>query len=161
MQRLGPINEVDALKMSMQCEMDMRKFYNKAAALVKNDDAHAILRGLETKKENHRRELLKLYRQESGKKILYLNLGKKHKLNSLQECGSDANEAIDVAKKNENELKTFYLLISRRLLSPKLRLFFRELVLEEEQHLALLESSFMEPLVLEEKTAAARVIPVF
>ena len=161
MQKLGPINEMDAMKMSMQCEMDMKKFYNEAAALVKNDDALAILRGLESKKEKHRQDLFKLYRQASGKKILYLNLGKKHKLNSLQEYGSDPNEAIDIAKKNENELKSFYLLISRRLLNPKLRHFFRELVLEEEQYLALLESSFMEPLALDEKTAAAQVVPMF
>jgi hypothetical protein len=79
----------------------------------------------------------------------------------LQECGADPNEAIDIAKKNENELKSFYLLISRRLLNPQLRLFFRELVLEEEQYIALLESSFMEPLALEEKTTAAQAVPMY
>ena len=54
------------------------------------------------------------------------------------------------AKKNANELKNFYLTISRRMFESELRQFFREMALEEEQHIAVLESSFIEPLTLDQ-----------
>ena len=54
------------------------------------------------------------------------------------------------AKKNENELKNFYLSVSKRFIDTETRQLFRELALEEEQHIALLESSFVEPFNLEQ-----------
>ena len=67
----------------------------------------------------------------------------------MQECGDDANESIRVAKTNETELEKFFVTVSRRLLESELRAVFRELALERQQHLAILESSFEEPLALD------------
>ena len=143
------IDSVDALKISIQCAMDLKEYYDKASALVKDDDAIAILKGFSIKEEKLRSNLIKVYSKISGKKILYLNLGKKHKLYTLQECGDDANESIRVAKTNETELEKFFVTVSRRLLESELRAVFRELALERQQHLAILESSFEEPLALD------------
>jgi len=151
MQKIVSIDSLDALKMSIQCETDMQFYYEKAAELVKSDDAEAILKGLAERKRKHRTELVRWYSRISGKKILYLNLGKKHKLNTLKECDQDPNDAVRIAKANEVELKDFYHTISRRLLEANLREYFRKLVQEEEQHLALLESSFVEPLTLDQE----------
>ncbi len=154
MLKIKSVDSVDALKMAIQCAMDMKDYYDSAASVVKNDDAVAILRGLAEKKDKHRIQLIRIYSRLSGKKILYLNLGKKHKLSSLQRCGSDPNEAVRTAKKNESELCNFYLTISRRLYEPELRQLFRNLALEVEQHIALLESSFVEPLTLDQERIA-------
>ena len=150
--KIRSIDSLDALKMTIQCEMDMKKFYQKAATLVKNDDAEAILKALARKREKHRHELITIYSKTSGKKILYLNLGRKHKFNILQKCDDDPNEAVRRAKRNEIEIKLFYLTVSRRLMEAELRQFFRELVLDVEQNLALLESSFVEPLRLDQES---------
>jgi rubrerythrin len=156
------IDSIEALKLAIQSAMDMKYFYEKAASLAKNDDAMAILKGLAEKEEKHRCSLVKTYSQVSGKKILYLNLGKKHKLSSLLACGDDPNEAVRNAKRNEMAIKNFYLSASRKLLEPFLRLVFLDLALEEEQHIAVLESSFIEPLALEaqagEKNGSLREI---
>jgi rubrerythrin len=151
MLKIKSLDSVDALKMAIQCSMDMKEYYDQAITIIKNDDAIAILRGLAEKKEKNRNQLIRTYSRLSGKKILYLNLGKKHKLNSLQRCGSDPNEAIRIAKKNETELCNFYLTISRRLYEIELRQLFRNLALEVEQFIALLESSFVEPLILDQE----------
>lgn len=145
---LTSVDTMDALKMAIQCEMDMKAFYQQVAQLLQNDDAVSIFQGLAEKEEKHRIKLIRLYSRLSGKKILYLNLGKKHKLGTLQPCPSDPNLAVRQAKKNANELKNFYLTIARRMFQNELRQFFREMALEEEQHIAVLESSFIEPLSL-------------
>ena len=151
MYKLNSIDSLEALKISIQCETEMKIFYNKVASLVKNDDAEAILRGLSEKEEKNRIKLIKTYSKTSGKKILYLNLGKKHKLTSLMKCSEDPNDAVRIVKKNEKELKNFYLTVSRRLIESELRALFRDLAMEREQHLALLESSFVEPLKLDQE----------
>ncbi len=152
MNKIGILSNVDALKMAIQCEMDMKLYYDQAAALIRNDDATAILKGLAEKEETHRLQLIRKYSSISGKKILYLNLGKKHKLGTLIPCGVDPNEAIRNAKKNETEIRNFFITVSRRMYQSDMRLLFRELALEEEQHIVLLESSFGEPLNLEQNS---------
>jgi rubrerythrin len=153
MNKIGILSAVDALKMAIQCEMDMKCFYEKAATLIKNDDAVAILNGLAEKEEKHRLQLIRKYSSLSGKKILYLNLGKKHKLGTLLPCSGDANEAIQSAKKNEAEIRNFFVTVSRRMYQSDMRQLFRDLALEEEQHIALLESSFGEHLDLTQNLA--------
>ena len=150
MTSLNSIDTLEALKISIQCESDMQIFYNKVADLVKSDDAEAILKGLSEKEDTNRKRLIKTYSKTSGRKILYLNLGKKHKLGTLLKCGDDPNDAVRTVKKNEKELKDFYLTVSRRLIDSELRQLFRDLAMEREQHLALLESSFVEPLSLDQ-----------
>jgi rubrerythrin len=150
MNTIRSIDSLEAIKMSLQCEYDMQEYYQKATSLMQNDDAVAILNGLAEKETTHKKRLIRAYSHASGKKLLYLNLGKKHKIGILLKCVDDPNDAIRNAKKNEKELKSFYLTVSRRLLEPELRQLFRELALEQEQHYALLESSFQEPLQLDE-----------
>lgn len=156
MMKIGSLDAVEALKMAIQCEMEMKSYYEKCARLMHNDDAMTILNGLAEKEERHRVQLIRKYSHISGKKILYLNLGKKHKLGTLVACGNDPNEAIRAAKKNENEIKNFYVTVSRRLYESDMRQMFRELALEEEQHIALLESSFVEPLTLDQEQSGEK-----
>lgn len=153
MNKIGTLSAVDALKMAIQCEMDMKMYYERAAALIKNDDAIAILLGLAAKEESHRVQLIRKYSAICGKKILYLNLGKKHKLGTLIPCSDDPNEVIRNAKKNESEIRNFFVTVSRRMYESDMRQLFRDLALEEEQHIVLLESSFCEPLNLEQPLA--------
>lgn len=152
MNTITSIDSLEAIKMSLQCESDMQEYYQKASSLMQNENAIAILSGLAEKENSHEKRLVRAYSQTSGKKLLYLNLGKKHKVGILLKCVDDPNDAIRTAKKNEQELKSFYLTVSRRLLEPGLRQLFRELAMEQEQHFALLESSFQEPLQLDEES---------
>jgi len=151
MQKIFTIDPVDALKMAIQSEKEMRSYYKKAASLVKDEDAYTILSGLADHAEEHRKRSIDMYSQVSGKKILFLNLDSRHKLNTLQRCSDDPNDAVRTAKKNEKELGNFYNVIARRFLDSDLRAFFRDLANDNQQHLTLLEASFEEPLMLDDE----------
>jgi rubrerythrin len=150
MMKLGSIGALDALKIAIQSETDMQQFYNDVGSYFEIDEIEAVLKGIANKEAQHRKRLIKEYSRLSGRKILYLNLNKKRKLNVLKNFESDPKEIVEIAKKNEKESRDFYLGISRRLYEPELRKFFRDLAMEEEQHIALIESTFAESFAMEE-----------
>lgn len=152
MRKIHTIDPVDALKISIQSEKEMKAYYNKASSLVKDDDAKTILQGLAERAHARHKTCINMYSKFSGKKILFLNLDKRHKLNTLQRCSDDPNDAVRVAKRNEKEIAAFYTTISHRFLQTELRSFYREIASEHQQHLALLESSFEEPLTLDQES---------
>ena len=150
MQRIYAIEPLEALKMSIQSEKEMYEFYQKAKSLFMNDDAQSILKKLMNGCVNNRQESISKYSEVSGKRILYLNLDRKHRLNSLIRCGKDKRESIITAKRNEKELTEFYLTLSRRFLDADLRAFFRTLGDEHQTYLDKLEKKFDNPEVFEE-----------
>ncbi len=150
MQKMYTIEPIDALKIAIQSEQEMQNYYNQACQKVKDGDAKSILQGLAVRAAEHRKNAIDEYSRFSGKKILFLNLDKRHKLNSLQRCPDSPNEAIRVAKRNEKEMYDFYVTVSRRFVDAGLRAFFRKLAGEHLQHHTLLEASFVEPLALDQ-----------
>ena len=158
MQQIFTIDPVDALKMSIQSEKEMRTYYKKAASLVEDDDAKTVLLNFADHADQHRQSSIDMYSKFSGKKILFLNLDKRHKLTALQRCSEDLYDAIRVAKKNEKELSGFYSTVSRRFMQPELRFFFRKLATDNHQHLTLLEASFEEPLGVDEEPSEESVL---
>ncbi len=144
MQKILMVDPIDALKMSIESEQEMQAYYKKAASLVEDDDAKAILLGFADHADEHRQSSIDMYSKISGKKILYLNLDKRHRLTTLQHCSNDVEDAIRVAKRNEREMSDFYSTISRRFMQQDLRNYFRKMAADNLQHLALLEASFEE-----------------
>lgn len=149
--KLGSIGALDALKIAIQSETDMEQFYKDMSSSFEIDEVEAVFKGLANKESQHRKRLIKEYSRLSGRRILYLNLNKKHKLNVTFNYDSDPKEMVEIAKKNEKQSRDFYLGVSRRLYEPELRKFFRDLAMEEEQHFALIESTFAESFAMVEE----------
>lgn len=149
--KLGSIGALDALKIAIQSKTDMQQFYVEIGSTLDIDEIRAVFQGLAEKETQQRKRLIQAYSQISGRKILYLNLNKKHKLNVSFDYNSDPHEIFEIAKKNERESRDFYLGVSRRLYEPELRKFFRDFAMEEEQHLALLESTINEVFAMADK----------
>ena len=152
MQKIFTIDPIDALKMSIQSEKEMQSYYRKAASLVQDDDAKAILLSFADHANEHRQNSIDMYSKVSGKKILFLNLDKRHKLTTLQRCSDDVYDAIRVAKRNEKEMSNFYATLARRFMESDLRSFFRTLATDNHQHLTLLQASFEEPVDVEDES---------
>ncbi|MBN1481675.1 hypothetical protein JXA70_15490 [candidate division KSB1 bacterium] len=157
MQKIFTIDPIDALKMSIQSEKEMREYHKKAASLVEDDDVKTIFLSLADHAEEHRHSSVDMYSKISGKKILFLNLDKRHKLTTLRRCSDELKDAIQVAKRNEKELSTFYATISRRFMQQDLRAYFRKLAADNLQHLTLLQASFEEPFNEEDEVAEPNV----
>ncbi|MDZ7723344.1 MAG: hypothetical protein U5R06_11210 [candidate division KSB1 bacterium] len=150
MHRIYAIEPLEALKMSIQSEKEMTEFYKKAQSLFYNDEAESTLKQMLNACLQNRQKSISQYSQVSGKRILYLNLDRKHRLNSLMHCGKDSRESINTAKRNEKELVDFYMTLSRRFLDADLRAFFRSLGDEHQDHLHKLEKRFENPELFDE-----------
>jgi len=104
MQFIHSITPVDALKMSIQSEKEMRNYYNKATTVVQDEHAKSILKAFADHAEANRENSIAMYSKMSGRRILYLNLDRRHRLNTLLRCSDDPNDVIRTAKRNEKKL---------------------------------------------------------
>lgn len=150
MQRIYAIEPLEALKMSIQSEKEIVEFYKKAKSLFLNEEAQSILKKMMDSSINNRQQSINQYSKVSGKRILYLNLDKKHRLNSLIHCGKNNRESIITAKRNEKELIDFYQTLSRRFLDADLRAFFRKLSDEHQENFEILDKKFNDPSIFDE-----------
>jgi len=150
MQNVYMIDPIDALKMAIQSEREMNNYYRKAVNLFDDEELRSIMNDFSKKASDNRQKAVDAYSSFSGKRILYLNLDRRHRLNTLIRCGSDPKEAIIMAKRNEKELSEFYETVSHRFMQGDLRAFFRELSDFHRDHLSFLETTFEEAAALEE-----------
>lgn len=139
---IGVIDVLDALKIAIQASKDLQLFYREAAAYLDSDEGKLVFKRLAQREAEHRNQMIKIYSELSGKKILYLNLNKKRKLNMIAANRSNPTELLNIAKQNEKESREFYLNMARSVIDDKIRRMFQEMALEEEQHMAILETSF-------------------
>lgn len=140
--KFGPIGVLEALKMAIQSEIDMGHFYTDGYKKTNDDDVRKIFRKYSREGKRRRQKLQEEYRHISGKKLLYLNLSKKKKLDMIIGQHSDQNGFALTAKQNVQACLDFYSDISNRLLEPEMRSIFRNLAEEKKQQLAYLVSKF-------------------
>jgi len=140
--KLGPIGVLDALKMAIQSEIDMNHFYSEASKKTGDDEIRDIFRKYSREGRKQRNDLQEEYRRISGKRLLYLNLHKKRKLEMHLDLNSDRNGLVSTAKSNIKACLNFYTDISNRLLESDLRSIFRALAEDKEQQLTYLVSKF-------------------
>ncbi len=153
MQNVYMIDPIDALKMAIQSEREMNNYYNKAVNLFEDEESRNIINAFSRKASENRQKAINAYSSFSGKRILYLNLDRRHRLNTLIRCGNDPKESIIMAKRNEKELKEFYETVSHRFIQGDLRAFFRELADIHRAQLSFLETAFDETSAFEEADA--------
>jgi len=91
------------------------------------------------------RDLLEKYRRISGKRLLYLNLDKKRKLEVEVVCHHERQPALEAARRNLNLCVGFYNDVILRLLEPDYRGIFRSLAEAKERQLGLLNATFPVP----------------
>jgi len=158
MYQISTIAPLEALKKSIQSEKEMKAYYQKAVKYITDDNAQAILKALGEHAIAHQESSTVMYSKFSGRKILYLNLDRRHRLTTLLSCTSDPEDIIRTAKRNEKELEKFYTVASRRFLDPDLRAYFRRLAKDNQQHVALLEATFVEPIPDDEPEESLDVV---
>ncbi len=140
--KFGPIGVLEALKMAIQSEIDMHHFYVDASKNTNDEDLKTIFRKYSREEKKRRQKLQEEYRKISGKKLLYLNLSKKKKLEMILETHTERDELVVAAKENVQSCLNFYSDISNRILEPDKRNIFRNLAEEKKQQLAYLVSKF-------------------
>ena len=140
--KFGPIGVLDALKMAIQSEIDLDHFFSETSKVATDDDVRLVFRKYSREAKKNRIDLQEKYRMISGKRLLYLNLNKKRKLEMSMEYGSSRQDLISAAKQNVKACYTFYSDFSHRLLELDFRAIFNTLAETKEKQLEHLEAKF-------------------
>jgi rubrerythrin len=140
--KFGPIGVLEALKMAIQTEIDMDHFFTEAYKSSSDDEVRTIFRKYSREGKKRRKGLQEEYRRISGKRLLYLNLNRKKKLDMSMVSHPDRNGIVTTAQQNIKVCYDFYSDVSSRLLESDFRIIFRNLAEEKEQQLAYLVSKF-------------------
>lgn len=140
--KLGPIGVLDSLKLAIQAETDMAQFFAESAKVAPDETMRDLFRRFGAEARATVRDLLEKYRRISGKKLLYLNLNKKRKLEVVVAAHRERQQALQSAANNLNLCIGFYQDVVLRLLEPDFKGIFRSLAEAKERQLGLLNAAF-------------------
>ncbi|MDZ7339024.1 MAG: hypothetical protein ONB30_10830 [candidate division KSB1 bacterium] len=140
--KLGPIGVLDSLKLAIQAETDMAQFFSDSAKAATDETMRDVFRRFGAEARATVRDLLEKYRQISGKRLLYLNLNKKRKLEVVVTAPRERQQALQTALSNLNLCVDFYNDVILRLLEPDFKGIFRALAEAKERQLGLLNATF-------------------
>lgn len=143
--KFGPIGVLDSLKLAVQAETDMAQFFAESAKVAPEDTMREVFRRFGAEARSRARDLREKYRRISGKRLLYLNLDKKRKLEVVVTAHRERQPALEEARRNLNICIGFYNDVILRLLEPDYKGIFRSLAEEKERQLALLNATFPAP----------------
>lgn len=144
---------LDAIKASMEAEMDAHNFYSRAARKTQNPKGRDMFSQLADFEMNHFRHLKALYDslKGEGKWIAYPGaaFSKKGKkisadLSIKEGVGAQADDidAISMAIKEERKAQKHYLEMAKKTADPLGRDMFKKLAREEELHERVLNDQF-------------------
>ncbi len=150
--KLGPIGVLDSLKLAIQAETDMAQFFTESAKAATDETMREVFRRFGAEARATVRDLLDKYRQISGKRLLYLNLNKKRKLEVALDVHRERQQAFQAALDNVNLCLGFYNDVILHLLEPDFKGIFRTLAENKERQLGLLNATF--PLPAEQESGA-------
>ena len=132
----------DALKIGIQVEIDARNAYLQGVEMVDDHDSKAILRSLADEEHSHRRQLVGLYRETYGKRLLRLNLPRYYKARRIVEEHLTPLRVLEFAMREEKQHYRFFKELMELNTDPDGRRMFTRLMEEEERHLELLETEY-------------------
>lgn len=136
------IDELEALRIAIQSEIDSYKMYKESIKHVRDKQGKELLLALSEEERRHRRELESEYGRVSGKRLLYINLPKKRRL--FREIRPEATplEILEIAIEQEKESVEFFEKAAIRTPDAGGKRVFERLAKEEQNHLQLLEAEY-------------------
>lgn len=142
MAKITRLELLDGLKLAIQLETDLRRFYEAA---IESEDIPAnkeLFERILEDENKHRKLFQKKYEDLTGNKLLYLNVNKRRRLVELLSEPTTADKILEEAIENEKRSVEFYENASSLVPPGWLRQVFADLAEEERKHLALLESEY-------------------
>jgi rubrerythrin len=151
--KLKKIDTLDAIKASMETEMDAHNFYSRAARKTQNPKGRDMFSQLADFEKNHFRHLKALYDslKKEGKWIAYSGSAFPKKGKKIREdlsikggIGSQADDidALSMAIKEERKAGKYYLEMAQETEDSTGRDMFKKLAREEELHEKVLNDQF-------------------
>jgi rubrerythrin len=142
-------NMQEALRLAIQTEKDVMDFYNKAAALTKNERGRKVFEQLAKEEREHAGHFFGIY---PGKDLGSFEefMARPAKLESamlrqLEKALDDKvheRKAMEIALKEEEDLAKHLHLTAARIVDPAVRNVFEKMAKETEHHFAIIESEY-------------------
>jgi len=142
-------NMNEALRLAIQTEKDVMDFYNKAAALTKNERGRKVFGQLAKEEYEHAGHFFQIYPgKDLGTFDEFMARPAKTEHAMLRELEKALNEniherkAMQIALKEEEDLAKNLRLTASKIVDPSVRAVFERMAKETENHYALIESEY-------------------
>jgi rubrerythrin len=142
-------NMQEALRHAIQTEKDVMDFYNKAAALTKNERGRKVFTQLADEEREHAGHFFRIYPgKDLGTFDEFMAKPVRSDQVMLRQLEKALNEniherkAMEIALKEEEDLAKHLHLTASRIVDPQVRAVFERMAKETESHFALIESEY-------------------
>jgi rubrerythrin len=142
-------NMQEAIRLAIQTEKDVMDFYNKAAALTKNERGRKVFEQLAREEREHAGHFFQIYpgkdlgtfeefmaRPPHIEQVMLIQLEK-----ALNENVHE-RRAMEIALREEEDLAKHLRLTAGKIVDPSVRAVFERMAKETEGHYAIIESEY-------------------
>ena len=136
------IDDLQALRIAIQSEMDAYHYYKKALKLFRDQDSKALLSTLADVERKQLKKLEQKYSNLSGKRLLYINLPRRRGFKKPIEPNSTVLQILETAIEQERESINLYKKAAQRTIDAKGKQMLEELAEEEKYQIDLLENEY-------------------
>ena len=136
------IDDLEALRIAIQSEMDAYKYYKKALKIFRDKDSQSLLTTLADVEKKHLKRLEEKYSSLSGKRLLYINLPRKRRYKEPIDPDSTVLQILETAIEQEKASISFYEKAAGRTINARGKQMLEELAEEEQYQIDLLEAEY-------------------
>jgi rubrerythrin len=142
-------NLKEAILLAIQTEKDVMDFYNKAAALTKNERGRKVFEQLAREEREHAGHFFQVYPGKdlgSFEEFMARPPKLEHAMLRQLQKALDENvherKAMEIALKEEDDLAKNLHFTATRVVDPQVRAIFERMAKETENHFAIIESEY-------------------
>jgi len=142
-------NLKEAIRLAIQTEKDVMDFYNKAAALTKNERGRKVFEQLAKEEREHASHFFNIYPgKDLGSFEEFMAQPARIEqvmLRQLEKALTDSvheRKAMEIALKEEEDLAKHLHLTASKVVDPQVRVVFERMAKETENHFAIIESEY-------------------
>jgi rubrerythrin len=142
-------NMQEALRLAIQTEKDVMDFYNKAAALTKNERGRKVFEQLAKEEREHASHFFGIYPgkdlgsfEEFMARPATLESAILRQLEKSLDDKVHERKAMELALKEEEDLAKHLRITAAKIVDPAVRNVFEKMAKETEIHFAIIESEY-------------------
>ena len=142
-------NMQEAIRLAIQTEKDVMDFYNKAAALTKNERGRKVFEQLASEEREHAGHFFQIYPgkdlgtfEEFMARPATMEQAMLRQLEKALDDKVHERKAMEIALKEEEDLAKHLHFTASKIVDPAVRGVFERMAKETENHFAIIESEY-------------------
>ncbi len=136
------IDDVQALRLGIQSEINTYNFYKEALNEITDKDSKELLTTLAVHVKKRQKKLEEKYSRLSGNRLLYLNLGKKPLFFNFFSIDANDLDVLKTAIEHEKNSQIFYEKAAKRTLNVTGKIMLKKLAKEDQNQVDLLQIEY-------------------